>query len=87
MKYLDQQGVSGELAGFCFLLFEGLIGSSVLIILTCLGHGLFNLTVERFLFVALSGLFVTTGLVLQNYALSVGVAGIVFSIVNLSVSI
>ena len=86
IRYLDFKGVPGNISGFCYVLFEGCIGTVCLIIYSSLGHGIFDLSLNHFLWVLLAGFFVTSGLVLQNYALSTGLAGVVLAMSNLSVA-
>jgi drug/metabolite transporter (DMT)-like permease len=41
IRYLDQKGIPGNVAGFSYLLFEGIIGTSCLIVYSCFGYGIF----------------------------------------------
>ena len=86
-RYLDLKGIPGNISGLCYLFFEGIIGTICLIVYSCFGHGIYDFTPILLLLVLGAGLFTTFGLILQNYALSVGVAGIVISIVNSAISI
>ena len=87
VRYLDLKGIPGNVTGLCYIFFEGCIGTCCLVIYSCFGHGIFDFTPWLLLWVLGAGLFTTFGLILQNYALSIGVAGNVFSIVNFSISI
>ena len=87
IRYLDLKGIPGNIAGLCYVFFEGIIGTICLVVYSCFGHGIFDFSPILLLWVLGAGLFTTFGLILQNYALSIGVAGIVFSIVNFSISI
>lgn len=41
IRYLDQKGVPGNIAAFCYLFFEGSIGTVCLIVYSLLGKGIF----------------------------------------------
>lgn len=88
IRYLDiKAGIPGDITAFCYLFFEGCIGTIALIIYTAYGEGLWSFHSEHFLWVIGAGVLITIGLAFQSYALSVGIAGITFSIVNFSVAI
>ena len=87
VRYLDLKGIPGNITGLCYIFFEGCCGTLCLVVYSCFGHGIFDFTPWLLVWVLGAGLFTTCGLILQNYALSTGVAGIVFSIVNSSISI
>jgi hypothetical protein len=76
--------VPGNVAAFCYLLFEGSLGTVALIIYSITGRGIFDLTISHFLWTVVSGVLIATGIVLTNHSLSKGIGGVVFSIVNCS---
>lgn len=87
IRYLDiKAGIPGNITTFCYLFFEGCIGTVALVAYTACGGGIFDIGLEHFLWVVAAGILITIGLVLQNYALSVGIAGVTYSIVNFSVA-
>jgi drug/metabolite transporter (DMT)-like permease len=83
IRYLDQKGVPGNISAFCYLLFEGCIGTCCLIVYTCFGHGLLELTLGHFFLTALSGILITTGLVVFHLSINSGISSVCFSIVSL----
>ena len=88
IRYLDiKAGIPGNITAFSYLFFEGCIGTVALLIYTGAGGGIFDVGIEHFLWVCAAGILITIGLVLQNYALSIGIAGVTYSIVNFSVAL
>ena len=88
IRYLDiKGGIPGDISAFCYLFFEGCIGTLALLIYTAMGHGFYDFHELHVLWVTGAGVIITIGLVLQYYALSIGTAGVTFAIVNFSVAI
>ena len=88
IRFLDiKGGIPGDITAFCYLWFEGIIGTIGLFLYCAFGDGFQEFRTVHVLWVVLAGFFITVGLGFQNYALSVGIAGITFSIVNFSVAI
>ena len=88
-KYLMLRcNISGDISGICFQLFEGLVGTICLIVLSVNGKGVHEFESGGvFGFVMLAGLLAFTSLTVLNYAVSVGVAGVAISIFNCSAAI
>jgi drug/metabolite transporter (DMT)-like permease len=82
IRYLSSWGLTGEVAGFFYLFFEGLIGTVCLIIYTATGHGFMDYDTGSILLLLVAGFAITGGVVLVNYSISIGVAGVCFSISN-----
>ena len=88
IRSLDiKAGIPGDITTFCYLFFEGCIGTVALIVYTALGKGFYNVGPEHFLWCSAAGVIISVSLSLQNYALQIGIAGITYSIVNLSVGL
>ena len=81
------RGINGDLSGIYFLLVEGTIGTVSLLISTLLGKGLYLLSLESFFMVILAGLLAYIAIVIINFAISIGLAGVVISIFNTNASI
>ena len=64
VRYLDQKGIPGDITGICYMFFEGCIGTVFLVMYSCMGRGIFDLTFYHLCWVFLAGVLVTTGLVL-----------------------
>jgi len=85
IRYLDiKAGIPGNVTAFCYLFFEGCIGTVGLVLYSLFGSGIFDIGFEHFFWVVAAGVLTTIGLVLQDYALSIGIAGVTYSIVNVS---
>lgn len=82
IRYLASWGVTGEVAGFFYLFFEGLLGTACLVVYSAMGFGLFDYDVASVLLILLAGFAITGGVVLVNYSISIGNAGVCFSIAN-----
>lgn len=82
-----KRGVNGDVSGMFFLFVEGLIGSICLIVTTAQGEGLYEMDLAGFLLVLIAGLFAFTGLMLLNYSIATGLAGVAISIFNTNPSI
>lgn len=87
IRYLGSWGVSGEIAGFFYLFFEGCLGTACLIVATATGHGLLDYDVASCFLILVAGFAITGGVVLLNYSISIGVAGVCFSISNSNAAI
>ena len=87
IRFLDIKfGIPGDLTSFCFLFVEGCIGTLCLLVYTAMGSGLFDFRTVHTAWVVLAGILTLLGLVVQNYSLSIGIAGITISIVNFSLA-
>ena len=65
IRYLDiKAGIPGDITAFCYLFFEGCIGTAALLIYTAMGHGLFDFELQHALWVFGGGVLITIGLVL-----------------------
>lgn len=87
IRYLSSWGVTGEIAGFFYLFFEGCLGTICLIVYSAVGHGLLDYDVGSVFLVLLAGFAITGGVVLVNYSISIGNAGVCFSISNSNAAI
>ena len=87
IRYLDiKAGIPGDITTICFMLFEGSIGTMGLIIyISTGGESIF--VQEHFFWVLSAGCLTFVALILQNYALTTGISGVTYSIVNFSVAI
>lgn len=82
-----RRGVNGDMSGMFFLLVEGLLGTLCLIITTAQGDGLYELSLRSFGMVMIAGFFAFTALILINYTIAKGLAGVAISIFNTNPSI
>ena len=65
VRYLDiKAGVPGDITSFCYLLFEGCIGTACLCIYNLMGYGFDDFDLNHILWVVSAGVLVTSGLVL-----------------------
>lgn len=80
-------GIYGNITGFFFLLIEGSVGTICLIVTTLLGGGVHRLDVAAFWFLMLAGAMAFSALILLNYAIAIGNAGVAVSIFNTNPSI
>ena len=87
IRYLDiKAGIPGDITTICYMLFEGSIGSVGLVVYISMGGE--NIFVqETFYWVLIAGCLTYIAIILQNYALTTGVSGVTYSIVNFSVAI
>jgi drug/metabolite transporter (DMT)-like permease len=81
-KYMGSRNVPGNISGIAFLLVEGLIGTVCLIIYTLMGLGLHEMTTFSFWIMVLASIACYLALILLNYSLAVGLAGVAISIFN-----
>ena len=88
IRYLDiKGGIPGDITAFCYLFFEGCIGTVCFVFYSAMGFGIYDIEGISTYLVISAGVMTTLGLVLQDYAVSIGIAGITFSIVNFSIAI
>ena len=81
-KALADRGADGRLIGLNFMVPSGIIGTIGLIILTCTGSGLFALGLEGTLLMILASITGTAAIALLQYAISIGIIGVVSAIYN-----
>ena len=82
-----RRSVNGDISGMFFLLVEGVLGTLCLVVTTYEGSGLHELSTKSFGMVIMAGIFAFTGLLLLNYAIAKGLAGVALSIFNTNPSI
>lgn len=82
-----RRGVNGDVTGTFFMLVEGITGTICLIITTWAGSGLYSLSIESFALIMVAACFAFSAIVMANYAISIGIAGVVLSIFNANASI
>ena len=70
-----RRGVNGDISGMFFLLVEGIIGTTCLLVTTWQGGGLHELSSKSFGMVIIAGILAFSGLVIINYAIAKGLAG------------
>ena len=76
------RGVNGDISGMFFLLVEGTIGTICLIVTTLQGSGLHEMTGDSFGMIMIAGVLAFTALMLLNYSISIGLAGVSISTFN-----
>ena len=74
--------VSGDIAGICFLLIDGIIGTTCLYFATEKGQGLHEMTTVSFSMIMIAGVLAFTAIVIMNYSISIGLAGVAISLFN-----
>ena len=79
--------VNGDVSGMCFLLIEGTLGTVSLIVTTWMGSGLHEMTGESFTMIMIAGILAFAALVMLNYAIAIGLAGVAISIFNTNAAI
>ena len=82
IKWLVLRGVDGAAGGYLVLFFDGLYGLVLLAILTAMGDGLYVVPGEDILPTLSGGVLTSLAIVLVNYGVANGVAGIAFSCAN-----
>ena len=82
IKWLVNRGVDGVPGSALTLLFDGIFGVILLIILGMNGGGIALMSTEQILTIFGSGICTSIALALVNYAVANGVAGISFSVAN-----
>eukprot|EP00352_Strombidinopsis_acuminata_P009060 CAMPEP_0176356954 /NCGR_PEP_ID=MMETSP0126-20121128/14409_1 /TAXON_ID=141414 ORGANISM="Strombidinopsis acuminatum, Strain SPMC142" /NCGR_SAMPLE_ID=MMETSP0126 /ASSEMBLY_ACC=CAM_ASM_000229 /LENGTH=197 /DNA_ID=CAMNT_0017710317 /DNA_START=483 /DNA_END=1076 /DNA_ORIENTATION=+ len=77
------RGVPGDVGGYLTLFFDGLYGTIILIILAATGNGwqVLDSSNQVWLIYA-GGIFTSMAIVLVNYSVANGIAGISFSVAN-----
>lgn len=76
------RGVNGDISGMFFLLVEGTIGTICLIVTTLQGSGLHDMTGPSFTMIMIAGVLAFTSLMLLNFSISIGLAGVSISTFN-----
>ena len=76
--------VSGFLSGVAFLFVEGTIGSICLLVTSLQGDGVFLLNLKGHILIAIASLCGFSALVIFNYAISIGIAGVTIAIFDLN---
>lgn len=82
-----KRGVDGDVTGTFYMLVEGITGTICLIITTWAGSGLYELTISSFSLIIVAACFAFSAIIMANYAISIGIAGVVLSIFNANASI
>ena len=76
--------VNGDISGIAFLFVEGIIGTICLIVTSLQGDGVHLLDTKGHIMMAIAGACGFSSLVILNYAISIGLAGVTISIFNLN---
>ena len=79
-----KRSVNGDISGIAFLFVEGIIGSICLIVTSLQGDGVHLLDSKSHVLMAVAGACGFSSLVILNYAISIGLAGVTISIFNLN---
>ena len=79
-----KRSVNGDVSGIAFLFVEGIIGSVCLLITSLQGDGVYLLDMKAHILMAIAGASAFSALVILNYAISIGLAGVTISIFNLN---
>ena len=82
IKWLFVRGVDGPAGGQIALFFDGVYGLVMLAIITAMGEGLFTVDFQTSMEIVCGGILTSMALVLVNYAVANGIAGIAFSCAN-----
>ena len=82
IKWLFVRGVDGPAGGQIALFFDGVYGLVMLAIITAMGEGLFTVDFKTSIEIISGGILTSMALVLVNYAVANGIAGIAFSCAN-----
>ena len=82
IKWLAVRGVPGADGGVMTLFFDGIYGLIMLTILTCIGDGLYLFTFWEIVSIVFAGTCTAIAIVLVNYSVANGIAGISFSMAN-----
>ena len=78
-----RRNVNGDVTGMFFLLVEGTIGSICLLVTTLNDSGLHELSLASVGMMFIAGMFAFSSLVMLNYSISTGIAGVAISIFNI----
>ena len=79
-----KRSVNGDISGIAFLFVEGIIGSVCLLVTSLQGDGVHLLDMKAHFLMAIAGACGFSALVILNYAISIGLAGVTISIFNLN---
>lgn len=79
-----RRSVNGDITGMFFLLVEGTIGTICLIVTTASGQGLHELSTASIGMMAIAGVLAFSALIMVNYSISIGIAGVAISIFNVN---
>ena len=79
-----KRSVNGDVSGIAFLFVEGFIGSVCLLVTSLQGDGVHLLDMKAHILMAIAGVCAFSALVILNYAISIGLAGVAVSIFNLN---
>ena len=82
-----RRNVPGNITGVFFMLIEGTLGTICLIIFTATGSGIKALESSSIGMLALSAVFNFSSLVIANYTIAKGIAGVAISIFNTNASL
>lgn len=82
-----RRGVNGDITGNFFLLVEGLVGTICLIVTTYSGSGLHDMSVAGFWMIMIAGVLAFTALILVNYSIATGLAGVSIALFNTNATI
>ena len=82
IKWLVVRGVDGAPGGYLTLFFDGCCGLVMLTILTSMGDGLYTVNSVEILTTVACGILTSFALILVNYGVANGIAGISFSCAN-----
>ena len=77
-----RRGINGDVSGMCFLLVEGIVGTLCLLITTLQGNGIHELSPKSFAMSLLAGCLTFTSLVMLNFSIAKGLAGVAISVFN-----
>ena len=70
------------MVGTFYMLIDGIIGTICLVVTTCQGGGLYDLTGSGFALLMIAAVFAYSGIVILGYTIGIGIAGIISSIYN-----
>mmetsp|Transcript_19026 Transcript_19026/g.25745 ORF Transcript_19026/g.25745 Transcript_19026/m.25745 type:complete len:101 (-) Transcript_19026:196-498(-) len=82
-----RRGIFGNITGLFFMLTEGTVGTFCLLITTLAGSGLHELSFASFWMLLLGGLLAFSALIIMNFAIASGNAGVAISIFNVNPSL
>lgn len=82
-----RRNIYGNITGLFFMLTEGSIGTVCLLVTSFGGAGLLDLTMSSIGMLALASLLNFTAMIMLNFAIASGVAGVAISIFNTNASI
>ena len=74
--------MQGAQGGYLTLFFDGIIGVTMLTVMTCCGDGLFKVTGTEAFTTFIGGVLTCLAIVLVNYGVANGIAGVAFSYAN-----